>query len=178
MLGRELVGGEESLPVPGRLGRGLRPLGEAPGEAVQGPLGVPLALGVPDLPQSPLGLDLHRGGEGVQDVRDLAHPVRCHLVGDASRAAAQDPSAPSPTASTGARPPAFAVPEQLGPGLLRLPVPVGDGDELLGAVGADPTMARKAMSLMRLRRLGLPTALGSRGRRPRPGPDLGGPRPP
>ena len=75
MLGREVVEGEQRLPVRGELRHGLWPLGEVAGEGVQGRLRVGAILRVPDLPQGPLGRGLHRGGQGVQDVGHLVHPV-------------------------------------------------------------------------------------------------------
>ena len=75
MLGWEVVEGEQRLPISGELGHGLRPLGEVPGERVQGDFRVVLVLRVPDLPEGTARGGLHRGGKGIQRVGHLVHPV-------------------------------------------------------------------------------------------------------
>ena len=67
---------------------------------------------------------------------------------DTSPRAAQNPSAPSPTASTGARIRAGRRRAAGPPRALGLPVPVRKGDQLLGAVGTDPDEHEQAQPLL------------------------------
>jgi hypothetical protein len=73
-------------------------------EAVHGRLGGLPVLSVHDLAQRRLGLQLQALGQRVEDPGDLVHPAAL-LPGLRERLAdgAPEPSAPSPTGSTGAR---------------------------------------------------------------------------
>ena len=68
----------------------------------------------------------------------LCTQQRCSRVsGNTSRSADHIPSAPSPTVTTGARIPPRLQSRSRSAQLRRLPVAVGDRDQLLGAIGAD-----------------------------------------
>ena len=65
-------------------------------------------------------------------------------VGNTSRTAFQNPNAPSPTASTGARMPRQRQSRsRIGPGFGGFPEAIGERDELLAAIGTDPIITSK-----------------------------------
>ena len=60
-----------------------------------------------------------------------------------------EPQGPIPDRQhRGSHPAAAATAQQIGPRLGRLPVPVGEGDELLAAIGADPDHHQQAQLLL------------------------------
>ena len=148
MLGRVVVEREQHVQVVGDLRGGLGPLGaELGGERLRRGAGVGLVLGVVDL-----GQRLLRAPGGPTWA---ARPRRCRscatstaarrVSGNTSRTAFQNPSAPSPTASTGAvMPRRLAVAQQIGPRLDRFAEPVGQRDQLLAAIGTDPDHHQQA----------------------------------
>jgi len=70
------------------------------------------------------------------------------VPGKTWRSAAQNPSAPSPVASRGAKAPGLEAAQQLGPGLGRLPVAVGQCHQLLRAVGAHADDHERAQAVL------------------------------
>ena len=120
---------------------GLGPLGPELGvEPLRRRHGVVAVLGVADLGQHLLGGRLHRLGQGVEDVGDLVHPVAL-LAGLGPHVAQRRPEPQRPVAHgdhRGAACPAACRSRSRSAQLVgRLPVAVGDGDQLLGAVQAD-----------------------------------------
>lgn len=76
------------------------------------------------------------------------HPVALLAgAGDTARNAAQNPTAPSPTAR-GADAAAGAVAQQVGPGAGGVALAVGEGNQLLAAVGAHPDDDQQAQLVL------------------------------
>jgi hypothetical protein len=105
VLGGHVIKGEQCFGLVGDLGDGLRPLGgELVGKGLDGRLGVSLVLGVAYLGQRPAGGGWTDFGRAFSTLAETWNQQRCSAVsGKTSRTAAQNPRAPSPTASTGAR---------------------------------------------------------------------------
>src|SRR5206468_11747993 len=107
VLGRVVVERQQLLQVVGDLGdrRGeLRAVGG--GEGLRGGAGVVGVLGVPDFGQGLLRPGWADLGSAASTLAILWNQQRCSRVaGKTSRSAAQNPKAPSPAASIGARMP-------------------------------------------------------------------------
>ncbi len=96
-------------------------------------------FGVTDLGQHPPRCRLHGLGQGVDDVGRLVHPAALR-PGFGEHLAQRPPEPEGAVADSEHRCPHPApaeVAQQVGPRLSRLPVAVADGDQLLGAIGAD-----------------------------------------
>jgi hypothetical protein len=101
-------------------------------------MGAVFCLG--DLVEGAAGAGLHALGQRAQDVGDLMDPTAL-LAGGREDLAQRGPQPQRPVTHhdhRGANAPATAVPQQLRPGIGRLPLAVGDRHQLLGAVGAHP----------------------------------------
>src|SRR5579875_802568 len=107
VLGREVIEREQLLLVAGDLRDGPGVLGAVGGgEVGDGPLGALAVFGVADLREGLAGGGLGDLGRQSKTLTSLCTQQRpCRVPGNTSRSAAQNPSAPSPTASTGARMP-------------------------------------------------------------------------
>src|SRR6478736_9922743 len=105
MLGWVVVEREQLLDVVGDLGGRLGKLGPVRGlERFHGGVSVAFVLGVPDLAEHLLRARMRRLRQRSKNI--LWNQQRCSRVsGNTSRNAPQNPSAPSPAASTGARMP-------------------------------------------------------------------------
>src|SRR6478672_13023427 len=105
MLGWVVVEREQLLDVVGDLGGRLGKLGPVRGlERFHGVMSVAFVLGVPDLAEHLLRARMRRLRQRSKNIDILWNQQRCSRVsGNTSRNAPQNPSAPSPIASTGAR---------------------------------------------------------------------------
>ena len=147
MLGRVVVEREQYVEVVGDLRGGLGPLGAVLGHERGGRgFGVFLVFGVPDLGEGLLRARVGRLRQCGKDIAGLVEPapllarVREHV---SDRLPEPQRTVPD-SQHRGAHPPPFAVTQQVGPRLGRLAEPVGQGDQLLGALGADPDHHQQA----------------------------------
>src|SRR5665648_1001696 len=111
-----------------------------------GDSGVVLVLGLPDLGQGGLRPGVGRLGQSAQHVGDLVEPAPL-LTGAGEHLTQRGPEAQRPVPDRehgGAHPAALARAQQVRPGLGGLAVPVVQGDQLLGPVGAHPDHDQQA----------------------------------
>ena len=141
MLGREIEEGQQLVCVIGDLRGSLGVLGAVGGgEVLDRLLRVLAVFGVTDLRQRLARRGLGRCGQAVQDIHRLVHPVPL-LFGLGEHLPQRGPEPPCPVAGRQhrrAHAPPLGVAQQPGPGLGRLAVPVGQRDQLLLPVRADP----------------------------------------
>jgi hypothetical protein len=146
MLSREVEEAQQRLGIVADLGGRLGPLDAVvTGERLDRVLGV-LAVGrIPDLRQRPARPSVHRLGQGREHVGGLVDPVA--LLAGGGEHLPQGGPQPQPAIADRHHRRAHAataqIPQQLGPRLGRLALSVGHRDQLLGAVGADPTITKQ-----------------------------------
>jgi hypothetical protein len=141
VLGRIVEEGKQRLLVVDHLGDRLGPLDAVVADQrLDRPLGVGPVLGADDLVERPAGAGLHALGQGSQDVGDLVHPAAL-LAGGGEHLAERPPQPQRPVADhhhRRAHPAPAQIAQQLRPRIGRLALAVGDGDQLLTAIGAHP----------------------------------------
>jgi hypothetical protein len=151
VLGREVEEGEQRVGLVGDLGDCLGPLrSELGGEDLDGYLAMSTVLGVADVGQGPASRRLGRLRQRIEHIRSDVHPASL-FSGLGEHVADGGPKSERAVAHRehrGAHAAPFALPQQIGPRRLRLPVAVGDRHQLLGAVGPHPDDDQAAQAFL------------------------------
>ena len=151
MLGRVVAEREQLVLIAGDLGCGLGELRAVGGsEGLHGRAGVVLVLGVPDLREGLLRAGVRGLGQGAEHISDFVEPAAL-FPGFGEHLAQRLPAAQRAVPRgqhRGAHAAACAVAQQVSPRLRGFAVPVGQGDELRAAVGADPDHHQQAQLVL------------------------------